>query len=349
MKKLLSILLVMTLTMGIVVPVASAEDLPTYKVAPYGTKLHIDGNLVDVENFGITEVKDGEESLVAISYKLRDIAALLKDSESKFNIEYDNEKKSIVITNGEDYIPLEKDLAKLDIEDAVISKSINNIIVDGKEYTAKELGGHVINGHSYYKMSTIANFLDNFMFQSNDDGAFIIQGETDIEDFSKESFEEILKQKEYTVAYIWGPWCYYSRQSMGGMVEGIDKYLAENDDLQVVGIISRYKNYLHSNLYEIYGSQDFSVKDFGGTSEAFNYFGEIYNTEITGVPFIIILDKDGNVIGKSNQDLADEVKEDYMKENNMTKEELEDSDEDYLNFLTKLYTEFIKRNLTPTE
>ena len=349
MKKLLSMLLVMTLIMGIVVPVASAEDLPTYKVAPYGTKLHIDGDLVNVENFGITETKDGEENLVAISYKLRDIAALLKNSDSKFNIEYDNQKKAVVITRGEDYLSLESDLTKLDVENAVVSKSINNIIVDGKEYTSKELGGHIINGHNYYKMSTIANILDNFMFQSNDDGAFIINGKTDIEDFDKESFEKILKQKEYTVAYIWGPWCYYSRQSMGGMVEGINGYLAENDNLQVVGIISRYKNYLQSDVYKIYGSEDFSVKDFGGTSEAFSYFGEIYNTEIAGVPFIIILDKDGNVIGKSNQDLADEVQEDYMQENNLTEEELENSDEDYLNFLTKLYTEFIEKNLNPAE
>lgn len=349
MKKLLSILLATMLMIGLMVPVANAEEVVSYKAAPYGTKLHIEGEAVEVENFGISQVKGEEANLLAISYKLRDIAALLKDTESKFNISYDNEKRAVIITKGEDYLPLETDLTELDYENAVVTNSFTNVIVDGKEYTAEALGGHLINGHNYYKMSTIANFLDNFMFQSKDDGAHIILGKTDIEDFDKEAFEALRQEKDYTVVYIWGPWCYYSLQSMPSMVEGVNKYLEENDDLQVVGIISRYNNYLQSDLFEIYGSEDFAVRNFAGVRDAFDYFGEIYDTEIAGVPFIIVLDKEGNVIGKSNQDLASEVKADYLEENEMTEEELEASDEDYLNYLTKLYTEFIERTIKITE
>lgn len=349
MKKLLSIFLATVLIMGMAVPVVNAEDIVSYKAKPYGTKLHIDGELVNVENFGISEVKGEDEKLVAISYKLRDIAGLLKDTEAKINISFDNEKNAVIITRGEDYLPLETDLTKLDVESAKLSISVNNIIVDGKEYTSEELGGHTIDGHNYYKMSTISNILDNFMFQSKDDGAHIILGKTDIKDFDKGIFEENLKEKDKTVVYIWGPWCYYSLQSMDGMVEGVNRYLESKDDLQVVGIISRYNNYRQSDVNEVYGSEDFAVTNFGATSEAFEYFGEIYDTEIKGVPFIMILDKDGNVIGKSNGDLSKKVKEDYLTEKNLTEEELENSDEDYLNFLTKLYTEFIERNLSSEE
>lgn len=349
MKKVLSIFLVVALIIGAVGPIANAEDVVSYKAEAYGTQLHIEGEPVEVENFAISEVKGEESRTVAISYKLRDIAALLKDTEAKFNLGYDSEKAAIIITMGEDYLPMESDLTILDVENAEIVNSAHNIIVDGKEYTTEQLGGHLINGHNYYKMSTISNILDVFMFQSKDDGAHILLGKTDIEEFDKDKFEEILKEKDHTVVYIWGPWCYYSIQSMDGMVKGVNAYLEDNDDLQVVGIISRYNNYRQSDVDEVYGSEDFSKEDFGATSEAFDYFGEIYDTEIRGVPFIMILDKDGNVVGKSNGDLSEEVKEDYLTENNLTEEELDNSDEDYTNYLTKLYTEFIDRNLNSEE
>ena len=349
MKRFLSVFLAMVLILGMGASVANAEETLTYKAEPYGVQLHLEEEEVDVENFAIAEVKGEEETLVAISYKLRDIAAVLKDTESKFNIGFDGEKGAVVITRGDDYLPLEQDLTKLDTENAKIFKSMHNVIVDGKEYTAEELGGHVIDGHNYYKMSTISNILNNFMFQSKGDDAYIFIGETDIEEFDQEAFEALRGEEDYTLVYIWGPWCYYSIQSMEGMVLGVNEYLEDNDDMQVVGIISRYNNYRQADVDEVYGSEDFSVKDFGATSEAFEYFGEIYDTEIQGVPFIMILDKEGNVVGKSNQDLSDQVQEDYLAENELTEEELEADDEHYTNYLTKLYTEFVERTLNTQE
>lgn len=89
--------------------------------------------------------------------RIRDVAALLKDTPAKFMVSYDNESQKVIITKGEnqkeDFTYLEKTVEEK------IAKTNKQKIVDsqGKDI---ELKGYFIDGYNYFRLRDLAKIID---------------------------------------------------------------------------------------------------------------------------------------------------------------------------------------------
>lgn len=89
--------------------------------------------------------------------RIRDAAALLKDTPAKFMVSYDNESQKVIITKGqnqkEDFTYVEKR------EEEEIAKTNKQKIVDsqGKDI---ELKGYFIDGYNYFRLRDLGKILD---------------------------------------------------------------------------------------------------------------------------------------------------------------------------------------------
>lgn len=89
--------------------------------------------------------------------RIRDAAALLKDTPAKFMVSYDNEGQKVIITKGqnqkEDFTYVEKTVEEK------IAKTNKQKIVDsqGKDI---ELNGYFIDGYNYFRLRDLAKIID---------------------------------------------------------------------------------------------------------------------------------------------------------------------------------------------
>lgn len=103
---------------------------------------------------GRTVTVDGYTVNDSNYFKVRDIAMLVRNTDSKFNVEWDSNLEAIMINTGEDYVVIGGELSgEIDKNMDVVENS-TPIYVDGR---LRAITAYNINGSSYFKIRDIAD------------------------------------------------------------------------------------------------------------------------------------------------------------------------------------------------
>lgn len=147
MKKfLLTTLLTLTICSSVQAKEASLSNQDVY----------LDGKKVEVSGYNI----DGSNY-----FKLRDIAAVLKDTSVGFNVDYNDDVKNIIISRYSKYSPLSTDLMKINDNDLSIQESFSQARVDNQKV---KYSGYLINGSNYFKLRDLGKTL-GFLVDYNEE------------------------------------------------------------------------------------------------------------------------------------------------------------------------------------
>lgn len=91
-------------------------------------------------------------------FKLRDIAMLLSGTNKKFDVSWDANTKTIIMTTGNTYTPSGGELTLSDnLEKCKYSSSKSNMVFNGRKV---DLTAFIINNYSYFKLRDIADAVD---------------------------------------------------------------------------------------------------------------------------------------------------------------------------------------------
>ncbi len=90
-------------------------------------------------------------------FKLRDLAALLKDTSARFNVYYSESSNSVGIFPGDGYQPILGDLAMNPDQVTTGISSPQTLLVDNDPVSIKAFN---INDNNYYRLRDIARFID---------------------------------------------------------------------------------------------------------------------------------------------------------------------------------------------
>lgn len=107
--------------------------------------IYINGNHANVGGYSVND---------ANYFKIRDIAYLLRNTASKFNVEWDGTRGGIVIKPGEDYVAVGGELSSDTADSIDVVENDTPIFVNGKQ-TA--ITAYNINGSAYFKIRDIAD------------------------------------------------------------------------------------------------------------------------------------------------------------------------------------------------
>ena len=125
------------------------EEVVKKVATPAGEKVKLDGKDIKIDAYLI----DGENYL-----KLRDVAALLKETKAKFKVVYDAEKDKIKITLGEahdeDFVAPAEDAERANKTGVPSYQPI----FDAKDKTI-ELKGYLIDGNNYFRLRDLGKKL----------------------------------------------------------------------------------------------------------------------------------------------------------------------------------------------
>lgn len=126
--------------------------LDSYKTGPVLAKasthkIQVNGAPVDIGAYGI-----GGSNY----FKLRDVAMLLKDTQGKFQVGFDDATKKITLTTGEGYTAVGGELAARDSVNRIGNPTASAIFVDGQ---AVDLMAYNINGNNYFKLRDLGSAL----------------------------------------------------------------------------------------------------------------------------------------------------------------------------------------------
>lgn len=180
MKRILSIALAILMVLAPVLRAegqgdAKAEAQKSYQ--PFelnGEAATIGGYLINGNNY----------------YKLRDVAALLNETDKKFNVVFDDEKKQIGLVLGEGYEKLDTDLQEMKHDKTEAQMLTNKILVDGKEV---ELKAAVIDGNNYVKLRDIGRIVGFLVAYNKETKAIVV--DTSAEYKEEEKSQEKAEKK----------------------------------------------------------------------------------------------------------------------------------------------------------
>lgn len=119
-------------------------------------------------------------------YKLIDVAALLTVTSKKFNVDFDNEKKQILLELGKSYEKLDTDLQEMKHEKTNAKMVKNIILVDGKEV---ELNATLIDSINYVKLRDLGAVV-GFVVDYNKETSDIIVKTENLEEVKVEEKKE---------------------------------------------------------------------------------------------------------------------------------------------------------------
>lgn len=117
--------------------------------------VYLDNKKVEIQGYNI----DGSNY-----FKLRDVAAVLKDSEVGFNVNFNEDTQGIIIDRFSKYTPLSSDLIKSSSNDIQIQESFQQARVDMDKV---KFNGYLINGNNYFKLRDLGKNL-GFVVDYND-------------------------------------------------------------------------------------------------------------------------------------------------------------------------------------
>lgn len=163
-------------------------DKKEIKIVVSPQKVTLDGKEVKIHGYNI----NGHNF-----YKLRDLAAVLKDTEAKFAVEYkapakDQKTGEVVLVPGKKYEPLKTDLQELKSD---VKGSVSNDVVKiGDKNLVAE--SYKIDGHNYYKLRDLGaelNFGVNYDKKTN---TVLLTSKVEKETVKEEVKEDAKKAEE---------------------------------------------------------------------------------------------------------------------------------------------------------
>lgn len=141
MKRLLLILsLILVLSGGV-------EASGKVKAMPSHQKVRLNGRIEPISAYLI----NGNNY-----FKIRDLAAILNKTDSKFSVSYDAEKKAVVITTAKDYQVEKGDLKPLPIDAKEGIVSPQKIILNGQEVKIK---AYLVSGNNFFMLRDLGEKL----------------------------------------------------------------------------------------------------------------------------------------------------------------------------------------------
>lgn len=112
------------------------------KISVNGTATYVPGYIVDNNNY----------------YKIRDIAMLLRSTNKKFNVEWDNNARAINIVTGKKYVPVGGELeGQADLDNLeIVLVNVGSVLLNGEPVS---IHAYNINGNSFFRIRDLANLL----------------------------------------------------------------------------------------------------------------------------------------------------------------------------------------------
>lgn len=150
MKKKISMLLAILMLITII-PTAFADGAKEMKAVKSSQKITLDKEAVEVAAYNIA----GSNYL-----KLRDVAAIMSGKKKQFNIDYNAERKLIVVETGKPYTKLESDLKPIKEASAKAILSEKEIILNGED---EDIDTAFINETNYVKLRDIAKIANFYV------------------------------------------------------------------------------------------------------------------------------------------------------------------------------------------
>lgn len=150
MKKKISMLLAILMLITII-PTAFADGAKEMKAVKSSQKITLDKEAVEVAAYNIA----GSNYL-----KLRDVAAIMSGKKKQFNIDYNAERKLIVVETGKPYTKLESDLKPIKEASAKAIFSEKEIILNGDD---EDIDTAFINESNYVKLRDIAKIANFYV------------------------------------------------------------------------------------------------------------------------------------------------------------------------------------------
>lgn len=150
MKKKISMLLAILMLITII-PTAFADGAKEMKAVKSSQKITLDKEAVEVAAYNIA----GSNYL-----KLRDVAAIMSGKKKQFNIDYNAERKLIIVETGKPYTKLESDLKPIEEASAKAILSEKEIILNGDD---EDIDTAFINETNYVKLRDIAKIANFYV------------------------------------------------------------------------------------------------------------------------------------------------------------------------------------------
>ena len=155
------------------------EEEMKVKVSPQ--KVTLDGKEVKISGYNIKDEN---------YFKLRDVAAVLKDTDAKFAVDYKEADKDakgqVVLTPGKEYEVLDTDLKEVKAESVAIGTNDEVKVVD-KDLEAK---AYKIDGNNYYRLRDIAKTLNFGVDYDKETNTVVLTSKVE------EAKEEVKKETE---------------------------------------------------------------------------------------------------------------------------------------------------------
>ena len=142
MKKAICILLAVLLLGTCAIPCGAVEAKPT------GRTIYVDAKPVTCAAYEI----EGETY-----FKLRDLAALFKDTSAEFSVEWDAATQTVVLDSKKKYAPVGGELQAAVGTDANAAITTHTLRIDGREVT--NLTGFNVGGCNYYPLHRLSMWL----------------------------------------------------------------------------------------------------------------------------------------------------------------------------------------------
>ena len=150
MKKKISMLLAILMLITII-PTAFADGAKEMKAVNSSQKITLDKEAVEVAAYNIA----GSNYL-----KLRDVAAIMSGKKKQFNIDYNAERKLVIVETGKPYTKLESDLKPIKEASAKAILSEKEIILNGDD---EDIDTAFINESNYVKLRDIAKIANFYV------------------------------------------------------------------------------------------------------------------------------------------------------------------------------------------
>lgn len=123
------------------------EGINTLTATNSNAKLLVDGEEIEVRGYTVNDSN---------YYKIRDIAMILRETRSRFNVSWDENLSAIAISTGIRYSPVGGELSTEREAALNVSQNSAPVYVDGVE---KEVLSYNINGNTYFKIRDISNMV----------------------------------------------------------------------------------------------------------------------------------------------------------------------------------------------
>ena len=154
MKRVLSIALATTFIMSSSTMAFAAEN--GIKTVKSSSNIIVDGENMAFEAYNINNSN---------YFKLRDISKALKESDSKFEVTWDESKNAINLITGGSYKEADEDVSPSITGKLTVKPSTSDVYVDG---TQVDIKAYNINGSNYFKLRDLG---ESTMFNIGWDGA----------------------------------------------------------------------------------------------------------------------------------------------------------------------------------